>query len=319
MKDFFNNFPRTYEDRSHIKPLTELIFDEKGKTATKGMIIQKKVFRRGGKMIYDIAFQDQYGNRGTISIFNSGFLAGKLVENQRYIIVGKPKFQYGKVIFSHPDVVPTVAPEEETQEASSYNSGRIFPIYSEMQGIKPGWFAQKIWDNLDRIDQLFSEYLPTEFVEQFDLLGVASTVRNLHYPENEDIRQKALYRLFFDRLLRIQLYSLMNKLAYTGSLDVPLVQEDPTWELLKAVLERLPFQLTVAQKKVIIQILEDFHRGKPMMRLLQGDVGSGKTVVAMIAAYYIHQVFGGQSVLLAPLEVLANQHYKTVAKFLLPL
>jgi ATP-dependent DNA helicase RecG len=144
-------------------------------------------------------------------------------------------------------------------------------------------------------------------------------MKNLHYPANDEIRKKALYRLFFDRLLRIQIFSLMNKLAYQGSLETPPVSENPHWDILKPVLDQLSFSLTVAQKKVIVQILEDFYRGKPMLRLLQGDVGSGKTIVATIASYYVWKMFGGQSVMLAPLEVLANQHYKTLAKVLLPL
>lgn len=320
LRDFFNNFPRTYEDRSHIKPLTELLFDEKWKTATKGVIVQKKMFRRGWKMIYDIKFEDQYGNAWYISIFNSAFLASKIVEKTRYIIVWKPQFKYGKIIFSHPDIVPTVAPEEESLEGDcSYNSGRIFPIYSEMQGIKPGWFAQKAWNNLYKIEQLFDEYLPVEFVKEFWLLDVVSTIKNLHYPDNEDIKKKSLYRLFFDRLLRIQLFSLMNKLEYQGSLESTSLSEHPHWEILQPILDQLSFSLTVAQKKVIIQILEDFHRWKPMMRLLQGDVWSWKTIVATIAAYYVWKMYHGQSVLLAPLEVLANQHYLTLAKILLPL
>jgi ATP-dependent DNA helicase RecG len=188
-----------------------------------------------------------------------------------------------------------------------------------MQGIKPGWFAQKIRNTLDKVEQYFSEYLPEEFLQQFGLLDVVATVKNLHYPEHDELRKKALYRLFFDRLLRIQLFSLMNKLEYQGSLDTPPLSENPHWEVLKPILNQLSFALTVAQKKVIIQILEDFYRGKPMLRLLQGDVGSGKTIVATIAAYYVWKVFQGQSVLLAPLEVLANQHYATLAKILLPL
>jgi ATP-dependent DNA helicase RecG len=148
---------------------------------------------------------------------------------------------------------------------------------------------------------------------------VIATVKNLHYPENDELKKKALYRLFFDRLLRIQLFSLMNKLEYQGTLETPSLQENPHREVLKPLIDLLAFSLTVAQKKVIVQILEDLYRGKPMLRLLQGDVGSGKTIVATIAMWYVRKMFNGQSVLLAPLEVLANQHFLTLAKLLLPL
>lgn len=119
LKDFFNNFPRAYEDRSQIKPLDELVFDEKGKTATKGMITQKKQWMGGGKMRYDIKFVDEKGNMGSISIFNSAFLASKLVEKSWYIIIGKPQMKLGKIIFNHPDVVPATAPETGRENISS--------------------------------------------------------------------------------------------------------------------------------------------------------------------------------------------------------
>ena len=320
MKDFFNYFPRTYEDRSKIAPLDSLIFDAKGIAATKWVITKKSRVFVHWKTIYDITFQDIHWNTGHISIFNSGFLASKLAENCRYIIVWKPQMKYGKLTFSHPDVIPTVAPEEESEDGdSSYNSGRIFPIYSEMLWIKPWWFAQKVWNNLWKINQIFSEYLPDEFVKEFQLLDVKSTIKNLHYPDSEELKNKALYRLFFDRLLRIQIFSLQNKLNYQWTIDDLPVNENPHREILKPITDLLPFSLTVAQKKVIIQILEDFHRNSPMLRLLQWDVGSWKTIVATIAMRYIWKQFHGQSVLLAPLEVLANQHFKTLAKFLLPL
>ena len=320
MKDFFNYFPRTYEDRSKIAPLDSLIFDAKWVAATKWVITRKSRVFVHWKTIYDTTFQDVHWNTGHISIFNSWFLASKLAENCWYIIVWKPQMKYGKLTFSHPDIIPTVAPEEENEDGdSSYNSGRIFPIYSEMLWIKPWWFAQKVWNNLWKIDQIFSEYLPEEFVKEFQLLDVKRTIKNLHYPDSEELKNKALYRLFFDRLLRIQIFSLQNKLNYQWTIDDLPVNESPHREILKPITDLLPFQLTVAQKKVIIQILEDFHRNSPMLRLLQWDVGSWKTIVATIAMWYIWKQFHGQSVLLAPLEVLANQHFKTLAKFLLPL
>lgn len=123
-------------------------------------------------------------------------------------------------------------------------------------------------------------------------------------------------RIFFERLLHVQLLSLMNKASYEVELT-PV--EPPHREIVKELVESLPFQLTGAQKRVIKEIIDDFHGPKTMMRLLQGDVGSGKTIVAAIAAVYCHKVFGGQVAFLAPLEVLAQQHHRSLAKLLLPL
>lgn len=227
----------------------------------------------------------------------------------------------GKIIFTHPDVAPATAtdPTEGNEGNQRPLASRIVPIYSELQGIKPGRFAQKIRENLNKVEEHFHEHLPTAFREKFKLIDVITTIKNLHYPENFQLLEQARFRLFFDRLLRIQLYSLKNRLEYQGTLETPALSETPHRNVIKPLLDQLSFSLTVAQKKVIVQILEDFYRNKPMLRLLQGDVGSGKTIVATVAMRYISQVRKAQSVLLAPLEVLAVQHYKTLAKYLLPL
>ncbi len=325
VKDFLQYYPRAYEDRSTIRNLNELVFNEKGITATKGKIVKKSVFMRGGKRIYTINFIDQIGNKWVISIFNSGFLASKINEDKRYIIVGKPKTDYGKITFSHPDVVETEAPEDEdtewetkTESKEIYNSGRIFPIYPELMGIRPGWFAQKMRSLLDSIDTIFSEYLPKQFIDKFWLIEVQETIKQMHYPSSFEKQKEANLRIFFDRLLRIQLYALINRSTYQLN-KTNMEHEIIDREIIKEIVATLPFELTNAQKKVIKHITENIHEPKPMLRLLQGDVGSGKTVVAAISAYYTFKKYGGQSVFLAPLEVLANQHYKTLAKLLLPL
>ena len=327
MKDFLQYYPRAYEDRSTIRNLNELVLNEKGIAATKGKIVKKSIFMRGGKRIYTINFVDSIGNKWVISIFNSWFLASKINEDKRYIIVGKPKINYGKVTFSHPDVVETEAPEEESTDnewvitnitSENYNSGRIFPIYPELMGIKPGWFAQKMRLLMDKVDTIFSEYLPNEFIEKFWLMGVQETIKEMHYPTSFEKQKEANLRIFFDRLLRIQLYSLINRSTYQLN-KTNMEHEIIDRNIIKEIITTLPFELTNAQKKVIKHITENIHEPKPMLRLLQGDVGSGKTVVAAIAAYYTFKKYQGQSVFLAPLEVLANQHYKTLAKLLLPL
>ena len=330
VKDFLQYFPRAYEDRSTIRNLNELIFNEKGITATKGKIIKKNIFMRWWRRIYDISFVDPIGNKWTITIFNSWFLASKINEDKWYIIVGKPVIKFNKITFSHPDIVETEAPEEivlgdEEQGTSTtahspeiYNSWRIFPIYSELMGIRPGWFAQKMRNLMDKIDIIFSEYLPSEFVQKFWLMGVQETIKEMHYPTSFEKQKQANLRIFFDRLLRIQLYSLLNRNDYQQNKTMT-GGEVIDRNIIKEIITTLPFELTMAQKKVIKHITENIHEPKPMLRLLQWDVGSGKTVVAAASAYYTYKKFWGQSVFLAPLEVLANQHYKTLAKLLLPL
>ncbi|MBU0626359.1 DEAD/DEAH box helicase [Patescibacteria group bacterium] len=143
------------------------------------------------------------------------------------------------------------------------------------------------------------------------------TIKEMHYPTDLNTQKEAIKRIFFDRLLRVQLHSLINKNIYQAGYAA--IAQDKDWEVIKEIVATLSFELTGAQKKVVKHIIDHIHDTKSMMRLLQGDVGSGKTVVAAISAYYTFKVFNGQSVFLAPLEVLANQHHKTLAKLLLPL
>jgi len=226
-QDFLQYFPRTYEDRSTIRNLNELIYNEKWVTATKGKVTSKTIFQRGGKKIYTIKFVDPACNTGVISLFNSGFMAARLMEWHRYVIVWKPAMRAGKMTFSHPDVVETEAPEELVADEeenkptpdpsapghpllsklnspclnkagnSTYNTGRIYPIYPELNGISPGWFAKKTWELVSHAEDYIHEYLPEEFLKEFNLIGVLDTVKNMHYPESMELQKKAIQDIFW--------------------------------------------------------------------------------------------------------------------------
>ncbi len=321
-KDLLQYFPRTYENREEILNLWQIPTSIDKRVSVKWYITEKKLFKRWSKTIYTIKFQDELSNIWEISIYNSWFLASKIEKDKTYIIIWKPNFKFWKFVFSHPDVMPAENFESnedlKTNSSHHYKTWRIYPIYSELNWIKPTWFAEKIWKILPYIEQDFSEYLPTEFLKEFHLLDVQTTIKNMHYPKTMEMKDKASYRVFFDRLLRIQLYSLINKQEYQKwKIIKNEVQIDR--DVVKEIIAKLPFELTNAQKRVIKDIIENLHDTKPMLRLLQWDVGSGKTIVAAISAYYIHQKFQGQTTFVAPLWVLAEQHFKTLAKLFLPL
>lgn len=314
IKDLLLYFPRTHEDRSNIKNLNEIITDGQTIVATRGYIIEKKISFRGKKKVYDIKFTDVKGDVAYITIFNAAFLAQQIQKDKRYIIVGKAAFSFGKIVFRHPEVVETQSPDDEER---SHNVGRLYPIYSELQGIKPSRFAKKIRELIPQTNQYFQENYPDSFRQKYKLMGMQETIKNMHYPDNQAHKQKAQYRIFFDRLLKIQLYSQLQKQSYQSiEKHNPIT---PDRDIVKEFIAKLPFTLTNAQKKVTKTIIENLHDHKPMLRLLQWDVGSGKTVVAAIAAYYVSKKMQWQTLFMAPLEILANQHYKTLAKVLLPL
>lgn len=318
VKDLLEYFPRTYENREDLINLSQIPTLIENPISVKWYITEKKFFQRGNKKIYTIKFQDELNNVWEISIYNSWFLAWKIQKDRTYIIVWKPSFKFWKFVFSHPEIIPAEQFDENENTKDSHKTGRIYPIYSELNWIKPAWFSEKIWKILPFVQQEFKEYLPEEFLEKFDLLDVCTTIKNIHYPENMEKRDDAMYRIFFDRLLRIQLYSLINKKEYQ-KWNIVKEQVEIDWDIVRSILDKLPFELTNAQKKVLKAIIENVHNEKPMLRLLQWDVGSGKTIVAAISAYYIFKKFGGQTTFVAPLGILAEQHFKSLAKLFLPL
>ncbi len=316
LKELLLTFPRTYEDRKSIKNLTTVDLDWSLQTV-KWYIIKKSIFKTPtGKKISQIHFIDELETKWIISFFRGTHALRAIKQWKWYYIIGKPEIQYGKVQFLHPEFVEAVE-TDTTQEA--YNFGRIYPVYSEMMGIKPARFARKIFDVLDEGLQEFTEPFPEAFLHEHQLLPLQQTIKHLHFPETIEQAEQAKHRLIFERLLLIQLTSLKNQLEYQQSIHDQWESIQINWDHIKSFLETLPFTLTWAQKRSLKESVEDIHDWRTMMRLLQWDVGSGKTIVAAALAYHIIKEQGGQIAFLAPLSVLALQHYQSLAKLLLPL
>ena len=265
-----------------------------------------------GKKLVEMILEDKLGNKAYLHFLNSTYALREVKKGQVYLVIGKPKLEYWKITFWHPELVLS-----ETSN-SNWQAGNIYPIYSQLWPIKPSWFARKIWENLDQIPKFFEEIFPKEFLKEFDLITKVEMVKNMHYPTDFTILKKAKYRLWFEKLLFLQLVSLLGKQDYISK-TLTQTQGHPDRGLVREFLSHLPFELTKAQKKAIKQIVDDFHAGKPAMRLLQWDVGSGKTVVAATLAWYVVKKFNWQVAFLAPTEVLAKQHLSSLAKLFLPL
>jgi RecG-like helicase len=359
VKDFLNYFPRTHEDRQTISssfvtkesdnPLSGLGNE---KQRVRVLVTEKKItVLRNKKKIYQVLFEDEDGVKWSAWFRWTGYQLQNIEKNQRYVIVWKPKLLKGKVSFSNPEFIPSSAPESvvvpiDVDDFSSnnagwvaslaiaddvYNIGRPYPVYPEMQGIKPGRFAKKMREVLHYIESEYTEYLPDDFRKEFALIDIVSMVKWLHYPKDFDELSAAKHRLYFDKLLKVQLQSLIARDEYkksiAGTVGTRLaLSENPSLSddgidrsVIKEIMDGLPFSLTDAQKKVIKQTIEDVHKSDPMLRLVQGDVGSGKTIVAAICAYYIIRKMRGQVALLVPIEVLAIQHFANFVKLFHPL
>lgn len=338
LKDFLSYFPKAHEDRQSIAAsFTDqpLLGDSSIKQKVRVLVTDKKVtILRSKKRVYEIYFQDEQGIYWKASYRWSWYQFQNIEKNQRYVVIGKPKMIKNKITFSSPEFVPSMAPDDDSVSYApsslstwvwpndAHNIGRLYPIYSEMLGIKSSWFAKKMREVLPHSESAYLEFLPEDFRNEFDLPDLASSIKAIHYPVDHEQLKRAKYRLYFDRLLKLQLQSIANKQHYQWtSFQSSLIStiKPLNREVIKTIIESLSFQLTNAQKKVIKQIIQDFYEPTPMLRLLQGDVWSGKTIVAAIVAYYMIKYLGKQVAFLVPIEVLAQQHFNTLVKLFHPL
>ena len=211
VRDFLQYIPRTYENRESLLTLDQINLQDRSLVCSvKWLITDKWFFQKWRLKIYDIKFQDELWNLGKIAIYNASYLAAKIEKDKRYIITWKPAYKFWRIVFTNPEV----SSSEFTDIQNNISAWWIFPIYSEMNGIKPHRFAEKMRLALPEIENLFSEYLPTEFLKKYDLMWIKDTLKNIHYPADIDRLRQAKNRIFFDKLLRVQLHSLLTRKEY---------------------------------------------------------------------------------------------------------
>ncbi len=305
VRDFLLYFPRTYNDSSQFTKIIEIQTDQvntiKGKI-TSLFNLKTKL----GKKITRGLFTDETGSVEVVW-FNQPHLIKMLPRNKEIVLSGKAQFKLGKVSLSNPSYEITKKHEEQI------HSGRIVPTYHETEGINSKWLREKLKPLIDEWIELFNEYLPEAVIKENNLMDYKSAIKTVHFPESEEKLEKARHRLAFDELFLLQLKVLQKKWHWqktSTSIKMDLRKEE-----LANCVSKLPFSLTNAQKRVLKEILEDFSKNYPMLRLVQGDVGSGKTIVAALAALNVVKN-GYQVALMAPTEILAKQHYQTFVKIL---
>lgn len=305
--DLLINFPRTYNDRSDVSSIANLKIDEVN--TVRGIvthIFSKKT--KNGKIMTMGKLTDDTGTVGIIW-FNQPYIKRMLYSGTEVVMTGKAKFSFGQVTLQSPTF--------ELQKEEQIHSERIVPVYHETEGINSKWLREKIKPLIDEWTKYFKDYMPEEIIEKNGFLHLSEAIKNIHFPENEEMLTKARERLGFDELFVLQLRALQKKWEWqqvTTKDDISIPQDI---ELIRDFMEKLPFELTNAQKKTLYEILLDMEKPYPMSRLVQGDVGSGKTIVA-VAAILNAVKAGFQCAVMAPTEILAKQHYQSIYKFLLP-
>jgi len=307
VRDFLQFFPRTYNDTSEYTKIAEIRTDEVN--TIKGQITSLFTTRtKTGKKITRGLFKD---DSGTIEIvwFNQPHLTKMLPRDKDIILSGKAKFSFGKVSLQGPSY------EVVKDYKDQIHSGRIVPTYHETEGINSKWIREKLKPLVDNWVKHFEEYMPEEVLREHDFIGYQEAIRNVHFPKNESMLEEARDRLAFDELFLLQLKVLQKKWHWQNISKDESKKIPVDTDIVKQIIGELPFELTNAQKKATKEVLLDLEKPIPMSRLIQGDVGSGKTVVAAIAALNTVKA-GYQVAIMAPTEILAKQHYKTFISIL---
>ena len=289
-------YPRAYEDWSKITPISQCITGES--VCIKGTVMfpVKNERVRGGMLIAKATITDG-DDVFAATFFNNKYIDKMLKSGEEYLF-------YGKMILGKFSAREMVSP----MFIKAAQKMEIRPIYQQNKNLTSRNIQSAVQNALEKVDAV-PEYLPKEIIERYNLVSLDTAIRNIHFPENDEDLQKARDRLIFDELFILQLSLLCLKNENTEIRTKNIVRENYTEEFFNI----LPFNPTNAQKRAVEEAVSDMRSGKQMNRLLQGDVGSGKTAVAA-AIVYTASKNGMQSALMAPTEVLATQHYETFIK-----
>ena len=268
---------------------------------------------------------DGSGEMETVFFKGIKWMHEKLQPGSEWIFFGKPQTFNGRINIVHPEVDPvTAAKSALTDGASASVSGMstatMTGVYASTERLKNAGVTGKMMNKImeaaiEKGLGMETESLPEYIMKQYGIVPLRYALRNIHFPQDITSLEKAKYRLKFEELFYLQLSLLKQK--YVRSREVHGIYMPKVGEAFNRCYESLPFPLTGAQKRVITEIRDDMKSGQQMNRLLQGDVGSGKTMVAVLTAL-IAIGNGYQACIMAPTEVLAQQHYKNIQKFLAP-
>lgn len=303
VQDLIHYYPRRYDDYSDVLPIGKI---KPGMVTIKAVIKQAKGrYVRRGMHITEAVASDETGSVRIIW-FNQPYRAAALKTAQEYYISGEFALSQQRLSIQNPSV--------ELVSSFPISTARIVPIYRETKGFKSAQIRKIVRQVISEI-RVLPETLPEWLIKQEKLIPYASAVEAMHFPASAESLSEARRRLGFEEVFELTLAALMNKyeLMKEKSMEIPFDEK-----LAKDFVTHLPFQLTDAQRKVVWQIYIDMQNSTPMNRLIEGDVGSGKTVVAAMAAVMAMRQ-GYQVALMAPTELLARQHAVTIHKLIEPL
>jgi ATP-dependent DNA helicase RecG len=303
IRDLLYFFPHRHLDYSRTIFISELT-DGEEQTITAN-VWQAQVTMLGGRRGTEAIVGDETGNVRAVW-FNNPYIAKSLPTNARVVLSGRVRLFGGRHVFESPEW-------ELLEDKELVHTGRLVPLYSLTRGLKPRQVRKLMKQVVDRFAGQVEDFLPLNLRERCKLLELPQAIMQAHYPEDETAKDGARVRLAFDELFLLQLGVLGRKHEWQESQPgTPVSLEKPA---LDTFLKSLPYELTAAQQKVLKEMLSDLEKPRAMSRLLQGEVGSGKTVVAT-AALLAAAASGYQGAFMAPTEILAEQHFSSVGELL---
>ncbi|MEE9199412.1 MAG: ATP-dependent DNA helicase RecG [Dehalococcoidia bacterium] len=304
IRDILFLFPHRHNDFRRIVPIAHLVPGTEQTVI--GIVWEASAKRIGAKSKgTEAILGDETGNVRAIW-FNNPYLARTLKPNQRIALSGRVGLFRGQMVFESPDY-------EIMEGDDQIHTGRLVPVYPLTEGLYQRSVRRLVRKTLDFWAHRLSDFLPPTIGERNGLPGLPQAVLQAHYPDDDASKAEARRRLAFDELFLMQLRVLGRKREWQQGQQAHPLERDP--EVLARFLDTLPFSLTGAQERAMAQVLADMEGPRPMSRLLQGEVGSGKTVVAT-GALLMAVAHGYQGAIMAPTEILAEQHLRTICSLL---
>jgi len=301
INDLFLHFPRKYEDFSNLVPISEIKINEF--CTIQGKITKIKSVRTWKRrmILTEALIEDKTGTIKAVW-FNQPYLTKILKEKDNAIFSGKISSGKNGIHLSNP-IYEKVFPGKMLT-----HTGRLVPVYPETRGISSRWFRAILKPLLISFKNKIPEILPEEIIKENNFLTAKKALWQIHFPDKKELAKRAQERFSFEELFLIELFVLRERAKLSKEKAIPIPFDV---DLVKRFVDSLSFKLTDAQKKSAYQILKDLERTSPMNRLLEGDVGSGKTIVATIAALNVAKK-KFQVAFMAPTEILAKQHFKEI-------
>jgi ATP-dependent DNA helicase RecG len=304
--DILRHTPRRYQDRSRIMPLSQLKVDEE--VCAKGKVVSlRKIQQRNRRYRTEVTIEDDSKGRLTAVYFaQAGYFHKMFQKNDEVIFFGKVANYNGKAQISHPEF-------EIIENPMEFKMAGILAIYASTEGLEQKQMRRLVFEALKVCQDHLLPTLPKSLEEKREMLTLFEAIRCIHFPKTMAEIDEADKRLDYEEIFHMQLGLLAKRQFLTQKKKLQVTKASK--EVHKRINDLIPFDLTGAQKRVIQEIINDFGKSAPMNRLVQGDVGSGKTVVA-VYALLVKIAAGEQVAFMAPTEILAEQHFRSLQKLL---